>query len=302
MSHSRYTRTPVVLAATIAASFCAVAQAGPVKTIYSAENALYGAGYEIGKADGWMDNTLRSAIRQYQSEHDELKANGNLDPQTLSALGIAHGDNSTISGNTVADRSAAMAALGLEENRSGSGSAGREIAAAPAAEAQPEPETVPEPEAESVPEAEPAPLEEPETEPAADIASISEEKFRQEPVEQATEEPVEPATEEPVTEPEPPARTAEPEPQPESEPAVETELATAPEEEVLVEVVTVEEPTEADFELPEEPTAAGNPEVSEPAEEAEVVQTPTSPRTEPASQSSGGLFSSLFDFLFGWLI
>ncbi len=120
MSHSRFARAPGFAALAVSVSFCAVAaQAGPVETIYSAENALYGAGYDIGKADGWMDNTLRSAIRQYQSGHDELQATGNLDPQTLSALGITLGSNSTVSGNDVADRTAAMAALGLSEERFG---------------------------------------------------------------------------------------------------------------------------------------------------------------------------------------
>jgi len=89
MSQSCFTRASGITAAAVLASFCAVAaQAGPAETIYSAENALYGAGYEIGKADGWMDNTLRSAIRQYQSSSDELQATGNLDPQHYQRWGL----------------------------------------------------------------------------------------------------------------------------------------------------------------------------------------------------------------------
>lgn len=257
MSHSRSSRTPAVLAATIAASFCAVAQAGPVETIYSAENALYGAGYEIGKADGWMDNTLRSAIRKYQSSTGELQATGNLDAKTLSALGVTPDGNGAINGNTVPDRKVAMAALGLEEKRFSADTASRTIAAAPQPEVQPEPAAKPE--------------SEPEIEPDVEIA-------------------------EPEITPEP---VAEPEPQPEPKPVAEKELAATPEAEAPVEVSSVEEAPEADFKLPEEPTAAGIPEVSEPAV---VKEASASSRTEPAPQSSGGLFSSLFDFLFGWLI
>lgn len=48
MSQSRFTRAPGITAAAVLASFCAVsAQAGPVQTIFAAENALYGAGHEI---------------------------------------------------------------------------------------------------------------------------------------------------------------------------------------------------------------------------------------------------------------
>ncbi len=174
MSHSRFTRTPGLAAIAVSASLsAATAQAGPVEIIYSAENALYGAGYDIGKADGWMDDTLRSAIRRYQSRTDELKATGNLDPQTLSALGIAHGDTGTISDNAVPNRNAAMAALELGEQRFGSGSStSRPVAAAPKPEVRPQPE--PEP------EAEPALPEEPETQPTTDVAAIDEQEPRQE--------------------------------------------------------------------------------------------------------------------------
>ncbi|MDL0433484.1 peptidoglycan-binding protein [Marinobacter sp. TBZ242] len=284
MSHSRSTRTPAVLAATIAASFCAVAQAGPVETIYSAENALYGAGYEIGKADGWMDNTLRSAIRQYQSGNDELQATGNLDPQTLSALGISPEDNSTISDNAVLDRQAAMAALGMSEERFGSGSASRRIAAAP----KPEPKPEPEPEPERVVQPDP----EPEVQPEPEIAV--QEKPEPEPVASAPAEPEVVPPREPTAEPELASQTTEPvaESIPEPELTVaEPETKAAPEAETMVEVSAVEESSEADVQLPDEPTAAGNPEISEAPDES-----------EPLVQSSGGFFSSVFDFLFGWLI
>ncbi len=294
MSHSRFARAPGFAALAVSVSFCAVsAQAGPVETIYSAENALYGAGYDIGKADGWMDNTLRSAIRQYQSEHDELQATGNLDPQTLSALGVAPESDSTVSGNDVADRKAAMAALGLSEVPVAPGSTDRAVAEVQEPKAQPEPE--PEVQRQLVPEPEPEvelvsqePEDTIESDPAPDVQEVTA---------SAPEEPVEAPTEQAAAEPE----TAEPAAQP--EPRSEPEVASEPK-----------------FKLPEEPTGAGNPEVSEPVEpvevseaekpsgaqetsdSAEVASSPGDAEPEAPASSSGGFFATLFDFLFGWLI
>lgn len=321
MSHSRFARAPGFAALAVSVSFCAVAaQAGPVETIYSAENALYGAGYDIGKADGWMDNTLRSAIRQFQSEHDELQANGNLDPQTLSALGIAPESDSTVSGNDVADRKAAMAALGLSDKRFDSGRTDRAVAEAPAPEVQPEPEPEiqqqPDPEPEA--EVELVSQEPPENEVVASRAQAPEQEpedtVGSEPVPDAQEvtvaareEPVEAPAEEPAAEPERAARA--PEPVAQTEPAAQSEPQSEP-------VVAIE----AEFQLPDEPTGAGSPEVSESAEPAEVskpekasvsreaadstevASTPTASEPEAPGSSSGGFFASLFDFLFGWLI
>ena len=271
MSQLRFTRAPGITAVAALASFWAVtAQAGPAQTIYSAENALYGAGHEIGKADGWMDNTLRAAIRRYQSSDDELQVTGNLDPETLKALGVAPEGNNTISDNAVGDRKSAMAALGLSDEQSGSGSAGRTIAAAPEpAKSEPaksEPaeiaeiaeiaETEPEPEIEGRQKAA-------DTEPAASTAA--------EPEASPTRALV--AESEPEPEPEVTAQIAEPAPETRPEPKPEPEPATA-DEEVTVEISTVEE-------------------VAKPSPA-------TNDRSAPGS--SGGFFSSLFDFLFGWLI
>ena len=138
MSHSRFTRMPGFLAA-LTVSFCAVAQADPADTIFAAENALYGAGYDIGKADGWMDDTLRSAIRKYQSGREGLQATGDLDPQTLSALGIAVKDGDAVTGNSARSREGAMADAGISKQRFGSPSAKQPIAAAPEPKVKPEP-------------------------------------------------------------------------------------------------------------------------------------------------------------------
>lgn len=311
MSHSRFTRMPGLLAAAMAASFCAVAQAGPEKTIFAAENALYGAGYEIGKADGWMDDTLRSAIREYQSRHSDLQATGNLDADTLSALGVALGSGGTISENAVPDRKAALAAVGLEERRFQSSS--NNSAAADTVVAEPQPEAVPEPAAEQ-----PAP-EIPEADPATTIALASDDNSQPEPqpseiAEPARNDAVEQRAEEPVPEPEVAAPseseqaespdTAEATVQPaEPEPEVAEEVITVEEqtEPAAVEVTAVEQPADIESELPEEPTGAGKPEMSATAQAPESSSGEAS-QSSTTGNSSGGFFSAIFDFLFGWLI
>jgi len=300
MSHSRFTGTGRLLLATTVLSCCAVAQASNEKTIFAAENALYGAGYAIGKADGWMDNSLRSAIRTYQSSHGELAATGNLDPQTLSALGIAVGNNATVSGNTAPDREAAMASLGLSGQRSGASRL--TVAAAPEPEAQPEPEPVlaeePEPEVTVAEQANQEPQIEPEV-----ATQAAQEAPADIPIEEnAPETEVEAAGEETarISEPEP-----EPEPQrveePVSEPVV---VATAEEPLVTLDApteATEETSTDVDYQLPDETTAPANPEASA---SPQVASSSAGATTEPdaTAKSSGGFFSSLFDFLFGWLI
>jgi hypothetical protein len=81
--------------------------------IYAAENALYGAGYQIGQADGWMDRQLRTAIRQFQSSQEDLTANGTLDARTLDALSIHYSPAMAISENHLDSPKAARLALGL---------------------------------------------------------------------------------------------------------------------------------------------------------------------------------------------
>ena len=66
----------------------AVAQQTPDNVVLAAENALYGAGYDVGKADGQMDNQLRTAIKSFQNEQSGLNASGELDDETLTALGV----------------------------------------------------------------------------------------------------------------------------------------------------------------------------------------------------------------------
>ena len=294
MSHSRFTRMPGFLAA-LTVSFCAVAQADPADTIFAAENALYGAGYDIGKADGWMDDTLRSAIRKYQSAREGLQATGDLDPQTLSALGIAVKDGDAVTGNSARSREGAMADAGISKQRFGSPSAKQPIAAAPEPEVKPEP----------VPVSTEAPTLEEESAPAPEtIVATNDKPVIQPETELAQDSKPKPQiAEEPETEPV--AVAAVEEPSIVEETSTVEELSTVDAEpSVALNVpseATEETSTDVDYQLPEEPTASGNPEISESSQATSSTSDNTSESTTVA-KSSGGFFSSLFDFLFGWLI
>ena len=294
MSHSRFTRMPGFLAA-LTVSFCAVAQADPADTIFAAENALYGAGYDIGKADGWMDDTLRSAIRKYQSGREGLQATGDLDPQTLSALGIAVKDGDAVTGNSARSREGAMADAGISKQRFGSPSAKQPIAAAPEPEVKPEP----------APVSTEAPTLEEESAPAPEtIVATNDKPVIQPETELAQDSKPKPQiAEEPETEPV--AVAAVEEPSIVEETSTVEELSTVDAEpSVALNVpseATEETSTDVDYQLPEEPTASGNPEISESSQATSSTSDNTSESTTVA-KSSGGFFSSLFDFLFGWLI
>ena len=294
MSHSRFTRMPGFLAA-LTVSFCAVAQADPADTIFAAENALYGAGYDIGKADGWMDDTLRSAIRKYQSGREGLQATGDLDPQTLSALGIAVKDGDAVTGNSARSREGAMADAGISKQRFGSPSAKQPVAAAPEPEVKPEP----------APVSTEAPTLEEESAPAPEtIVATNDKPVIQPETEIAQDSKPEPQiAEEPETEPV--AVAAVEEPSIVEETSTVEELSTVDAEpSVALNVpseATEETSTDVDYQLPEEPTASGNPEISESSQATSSTSDNTSESTTVA-KSSGGFFSSLFDFLFGWLI
>ena len=306
MSHSRFTRMPGFLAA-LTVSFCAVAQADPADTIFAAENALYGAGYDIGKADGWMDNTLRSAIRKYQSGHDGLQATGDLDPQTLSALGIAVKDGDPVTGNTAQNREGAMADAGIDKERFGSANEEQPVAAAPEPEVQTEPALV---------STESPPLEE-EAVPVPDaiLATDDNPVIQPEPTIAQASTPAPQTVEEPESEPvavavaEEPSATEKPQTTVErpivEEPSTVEELSTVDAEPSIALNVpseaTEETSTDVDYQLPQETTTSGNPEISESLQATSSSSDNTSEPTT-VTKSSGGFFSSLFDFLFGWLI
>jgi hypothetical protein len=107
---------PFLRSATVGAALAvcsAGAQAASVQTVFSAENALYGAGYSVGQADGWIDDSLRAAVRQYQADRPDLTATGDLDAPTLDALGISGSRSQLMGGNVVANAEVARKELGL---------------------------------------------------------------------------------------------------------------------------------------------------------------------------------------------
>lgn len=263
--------------ASVAAAFMIcplVAQAASVQTVFSAENALYGAGYSIGKADGWIDDRLRAAIRQYQSGHSDLGVSGELDAPTLAALGISGGRSQLLGGNQVANPDTARRELGLMVITA------PEPASAPAPAAQPkpaaEPEPAPRPRTVAAPEPQPLPVAKPE--PAK--------------------------TPEPVQKPKPKmvAETlSKPEPKPAPEP-VRTQAEPEPTSEPIKIVSRVREATPNDV--------TQNDAMQNDAVQNKVTAAPTTlPAEKPApvddtrsDESRGNLLTRMFDFLFGWMV
>jgi outer membrane biosynthesis protein TonB len=149
----RLAGAPVFKGACVASALtaCSMAQAASVQAVFSAENALYGAGYSIGEADGWVDDNLREALRQFQTDRPELAATGELDSDTLNALGISGQSSELMGGNVVASQGAARKELGL--------------VVASLASSAPQPAPEPQPRSKPEPEPEPEIREEPEPEP-----------------------------------------------------------------------------------------------------------------------------------------
>ncbi|AHI33286.1 hypothetical protein AU15_15730 [Marinobacter salarius] len=224
-----------------------------------------------------------------------MQATGDLDPQTLSALGIAVKDGDAVTGNSARSREGAMADAGISKQRFGSPSAKQPIAAAPEPEVKPEPVPVSteastlEEESAPAPETIVATNDKPVIQPETELAQDSK------PKPQIAEEP----------ETEPVAVAAVEEPSIVEETSTVEELSTVDAEpSVALNVpseATEETSTDVDYQLPEEPTASGNPEISESSQATSSTSDNTSESTTVA-KSSGGFFSSLFDFLFGWLI
>ncbi len=287
------------------------AQAGQTEqVIFSAENALYGAGYDIGRADGWFDNDLRSAVRAYQKAN-ALAVNGKLDNPTLSALGVKASSVQTVSGNALSNRAESLKALELSSPATMPVArpevrktvVEKAVAQKPVVEKNVVEKTVVEEpvlEKAGVAEVEPAPSSSLKTEPTAaeavnerisestrsvDLAETSRANIntKQTPAtetsiksEDEIREPVAEKTEEvkPATVASTETTTAEPlaKPQAAIEPARNVEQS---------------QPAPA---KPEEKVA-----VAEPSEQ----ETPVEARQ---ASSGGGFFSALFDFFFGWLV
>lgn len=291
------------------------AQAGQTEqVIFSAENALYGAGYDIGRADGWFDNDLRSAVSAYQKAN-ALAVSGKLDNPTLSALGVKASSVQTVSGNALSSRAQSLKALELPSPATmpvarpevrktvvEKAVAQKPVVEKPVVEKMVEKTVVEEPvlEKAGVAEVEPAPSSSPKTEPTAaeavnerisestrsvDLAETSRANIntKQTPAtepsiksEDEIREPVAEKTEEvkPATVASNETTTAEPLAKPQA--AIEPARN-----------VEQSQPAPA---KPEEKVA-----VAEPSEQ----ETPVEARQ---ASSGGGFFSALFDFFFGWLV
>lgn len=296
MANSGYVGTPRRLALALAVSLTTVAvNAEPVDVIYSAENALYGAGYDIGIADGWMDDQLRSAIRQYQSSRNDLQPTGNLDINTLFSLGIAAENGAPVTGNQVANRQAALDALGLSPSDLPSGGSSSSVASAPAPEPAPQPTPEPEPEPETI--AEPAQPEEPAT------AQQTQPPATTEPL--ATSQPAnsEDTGNETAESPAPAESTAEVEPDM-AEP--EPEASPEPTRVVASEPASEDQPSATAESIPEQSDQSnGQGSDDQPGEEPAqmAAQNESTDSTGESDQdtSSGGFFSWLYDFFFGWM-
>jgi hypothetical protein len=256
--------------------------AEPVDVIYSAENALYGAGYDIGIADGWMDSQLRSAIRQYQSSRNDLQTTGNLDINTLFSLGIATENGAPVTGNQVASREAALDALGLSQRGLPAGGSSSPVASAPAPEPAPEPE--PEPETVTEP-----PQPEPATTESLATSEPEPEQTGSENTANQTAEPPAPTESTTADEPE----MVEPEPKASPEPT----LA------VASEPASEGQPSETAETIPEQPDPSNRQDGDDQPEKEPVQTAAQGESTEESDQdtSSGGFFSWLYDFFFGWM-
>ena len=280
-------RGPVIAMLTAAACLGTAQAAEPEKVIFAAENALYGAGHDIGRADGWIDEQLRAAIRAYQAQNG-LQTNGNLDTATLKALGVTKTSSAPITANSVGSRKASLAQLGLSlpEPAPNTPTIAR-------AEPKPAPEPSPDPIQKSSEQGEPTTLldaEPSKNQRVTEVTSKSTEVKPQEDVAEAA-----PKTPEPVAS-KPPAPTSAPAPAP--EPAVAEE--TTPE--------ATKEPDPVLAQLPAEPTSAGpaEPKAAD-TKKAQPIEGETTASTNSAvadnsHSTGGGFFSVLFDFFFGWLV
>lgn len=273
----------------VALTACSVAaQAASVQTVFSAENALYGAGYNVGQADGWIDDSLRAAVRQYQSDRPDLSATGELDAPTLDALGISGGRAELMGGNVVANTEAARKELGLAV--ASAPKPAPTPAPAPAPKAKPKPEPKPAP---PQPVATPKPVVKPEPV-VAKVPKVSEPVPQPEPQKA------------PAPEPKQVAKTAaesaptQSEPEPTSDPIViasnvgsSSRDKSAPAPEQTVAVATAETAEQVEAAAPQEVTAAENDRQSASAE--------TGSNSEPKDRQ-GNVITRVFDFLFGWMV
>ncbi|SFR38950.1 Putative peptidoglycan binding domain-containing protein [Marinobacter gudaonensis] len=297
ISHTHSGRcTAAILATTLL--FCqapfSVAQAGQTEqVIFSAENALYGAGYDIGRADGWFDNDLRGAVRAYQKAN-ALTVSGKLDNATLSALGIKATSVQTVSGNALSSRAQSLKALELPSP------ATMPVARPEARKTVVEKTVARKPVVETT-VVEEAVVEETVVEKAT-VADVEKEKISESTNSvQAAENLSAKVSEKQIAKAETSTQSEEEVRKPVAEQSNEVTPATVASSETTT-AAPVEQPQAAvepargvehsqpDPAKPEEKVA-----VAEPSEK----QAPAEPRR---ASSGGGFFTALFDFFFGWLV
>lgn len=278
----RIARSGIILSVVLTAN---AAVADTTKLIFSAENALYGAGYQIGRADGWMDDSLREAIRLYQKRNPQLSVSGNLDSDTLTALGIASQPGLRITANDVATKAEALAVLGMSEAKK----------APPAPKASPEPKKLL---AETF-EVPPAPLPEPASTPPA------------KPVAPVTPEPAAAINNTPAKVAQAPEETARNPIDNSPAPVNEVSSEIQAEQPVLTAAAPVKqppapEPTQTQPER-EEPKIPAISETATISEDVPIQDEPPEPAVTGAPEtneesSSRSFFGTVFDFLFGWMV
>jgi peptidoglycan hydrolase-like protein with peptidoglycan-binding domain len=286
-----FLRGPAIVLLAAATGFGTAQAAEPERVIFAAENALYGAGHDIGRADGWLDNQLRAAIRAYQRENG-LQTNGNLDADTLKALGINVPSGGTISANSVGSRTASMEGLGLSLPKP-------EPVTPKVATAEPEPVLEPTRQADQQSPGKAQPAKNPKTEDPLDQIVTNE---TSKPVEdEALDEPevaISNTVEIAVAESPQPNPEVSPEPSPEPKPEIVDKAPTATNVE--------KDPVLA--QIPTEPTSAGQSErettKTEPSRTEQIDTAAPENQTvaDRPRSSGGGFFSALFDFFFGWLV
>ncbi|WP_166267533.1 peptidoglycan-binding domain-containing protein [Marinobacter caseinilyticus] len=307
MDQTRSTWKRFSVGIAVAVSLTTNVYAASVNTIFAAENSLYGRGYDIGQADGWLDGDLRAAIKRFQSGTKGLKATSNLDPDTLKALGIAY-EGATVSDNALATPNAALNALGLTPSHGYSAVPATIWASAPEPKPRPKPEPAPQALASAKPEpAHSTVIAKPEPRNATGTAPKPDRKPTV--TRSAPARPAQPPAAEP--QPAPPVMdtpvvaaassdtgSAEPAPVPEAKPTkpfsdpVATEVAK--EQSAPATTLSVEAPTTHETSPALAPASAP---------EADVAKTGVNEQKPQKTGARGGdFFSSLFDFLFGWIV
>lgn len=279
-----------VLAASLLLGYAqaGLAQAGQTeRVIFSAENALYGAGYDIGRADGWFDNDLRNAVRTYQKASG-LAVNGNLDNPTLSALGVTATPVQSISDNALGSPAQSVKVLGLA-------SPARKPLPQPAAQKAVVEKTVAPQPTVDVKTVEKAVVEK---EVVVEKKAVSEKSDDTEGLVQTANNDQRKEQEKQIVKAETSTEPEDPSPTPIAENTVDpTPAAVASSESTTAEPVEAPQPVSKSVEQPTPVPAKPQKDVTvaEPSE----PQAPAEPRS---ASSGGGFFSALFDFFFGWLV